>query len=321
MRRQFRAGFFAAVGGLFVVLMVLSTVVTFSERGGAERATTVTGAIAAVFLGLAAALSTTRKRKAFLFAAFAPAFCATCSFSELVTMPPAPVQWTWHGATTQSVTWGGKQYDVVEVPLDRDRIRILWNDGAGHPIGSLDAAAAVAGSALMITNAGIFEPGQIPTGLLVADGHELHPLTLADGEGNFYLKPNGVFFVGSAGAGILETAEFRAAHPSVESATQSGPMLLRRGALHPEISSRSKNMTIRSGVCVARSHLVYFAISHEPITFHSLATFFRDGLGCTDGLYLDGAISEMRVPSLGRTTFAHDRFAGLIVVEPLSATR
>jgi uncharacterized protein YigE (DUF2233 family) len=231
---------------------------------------------------------------------------------------PAPVLpvVTGPGAIARSVRWENHGYDIVRVPLDQAAIRVLWQDSAGRPLGSLDAAAAVVGTALAITNAGIFEPGQVPTGLLVGEGRELHPLSLAEGEGNFFLKPNGVFFVGSAGAGILETVEFSQANPAVESATQSGPLLLRHGMLHPGISRLSRNATIRSGVCVAGPRLVFLVISDDEVTFHALGTFFRDGLQCSDGLYLDGAISEMFAPSLGRTTFIHDRFAGMLAVLP-----
>ncbi len=317
IRNNFALALCALLGGVLSFFALMSNVVSSPNYRSLFLAGAASGGIAAVFLGISARLSSRTPRRVFLIGAIGIALFAILQFFDGLAVPPEPVSMSGGlGASAETVRWGDQRYDVVKVPLDHATIRMLWKDSAGHPIGSLDAAAAIVGTSLAITNAGIFEPGQVPTGLLVAEGRELHALSLSDGEGNFFLKPNGVFYVGREGAGILESAEFAKAKIPIESATQSGPMLLRNGKLHHQISRSSTNVTIRSGVCVARSHLVYVVISREPVTFHALATFFRDGLQCTDGLYLDGAISEMRVPSLRKTTFVHDRFAGILVVDP-----
>jgi len=36
------------------------------------------------------------------------------------------------------------------------------------------------------------------------------------------------------------------------------------------------------------------------VTFHEFAQFFRDTLGCRDALYLDGSVSSLYAPQLGR---------------------
>jgi uncharacterized protein YigE (DUF2233 family) len=40
------------------------------------------------------------------------------------------------------------------------------------------------------------------------------------------------------------------------------------------------------------------------VTFHEFALLFKDDLKCPDALYLDGSISAVYAPSLGR----HDRW-------------
>jgi quercetin dioxygenase-like cupin family protein len=50
---------------------------------------------------------------------------------------------------------------------------------------------------------------------------------------NFYKKPNGIFYVGDGEAGILETGKFLAQKPKANFTTQSGPMLVIDGAIHP----------------------------------------------------------------------------------------
>ena len=57
---------------------------------------------------------------------------------------------------------------------------------------------------------------------------------------------------------------------------------------------------IRSGVGVTDSLHAVFAISNDGVDLNAFAGFFKSGLGCTDALYLDGAISRMYVSELGR---------------------
>jgi uncharacterized protein YigE (DUF2233 family) len=62
---------------------------------------------------------------------------------------------------------------------------------------------------------------------------------------------------------------------------------------------------------VAEGHIVRFAISNQPVTFHQFARLFRDRLRCPDALFLAGSISALYATSVSR----HDRFRpmGLIV--------
>ena len=45
---------------------------------------------------------------------------------------------------------------------------------------------------------------------------------------------------------------------------------------------------------------MYFAISDVPVNFHSFATLFRDELGAPNALFLDGFISKLYAPGIGR---------------------
>lgn len=146
-------------------------------------------------------------------------------------------------------------------------------------------------------NGGIFEPGGAPTGLLIQDGQELAPLTRAAGSGNFFLKPNGVLLVGLTGALIVSTDEYPPPGFAVRHAVQSGPLLLRQGRIHPQLSADSRSRVVRNGVGVTKTGEVVLAISaadspRQP-TLHEFARLFRT-LDCEDALYLDGAISQLR---------------------------
>lgn len=217
------------------------------------------------------------------------------------------------------VELNGRFFDVVEVDTRVDDLRIHWRTPSGDRFGSLgrvrDALAAENRELLFATNAGMFAPDFTPVGLYVEDSETRVSLNTRDSTGgNFYLKPNGVFFVAGDSAGILETSEFLRLKPAeVTLATQSGPMLVQRGRIHTAFREGSTNRFIRSGVGVRDGHVAVFAISRAEVDFHTIATLFRDVLDCQDALFLDGAISRMYAPALDRTDTDGD-FAGILSV-------
>jgi len=178
-----------------------------------------------------------------------------------------------------------------------------------------DGGTRLHGPGMARMNAGIFEPDLTPTGLLISGGRELHPLNIQDGAGNFFLKPNGVFFVTASGAHVVETSEFRA--DGVLEATQSGPLLLRAGVVHPSFKPGSTHRAIRNGVGVRRDGTIVLAISRDEVSLFDFAMLFRESLGCADALYLDGVISGLAVEgsSVDEDT---GPFAAVLVVEKLS---
>jgi uncharacterized protein YigE (DUF2233 family) len=128
-----------------------------------------------------------------------------------------------------------------------------------------------------------------------------------DGPGNFGLLPNGVFcstLAGDSGPGfqILESRAFDAAPPACWMATQSGPMLVIDGKLHPRFLKGSDSEKYRNGVGVSEDgSQATFVISNDPVNFHSFARFFRDELKISQALFLDGSISRLYAPELDRS--------------------
>jgi uncharacterized protein YigE (DUF2233 family) len=123
----------------------------------------------------------------------------------------------------------------------------------------------------------------------------LRALNLADGEGNFHLKPNGVFAVRSDGsATVVDSTAYDPA--GVEFATQSGPALVLDGVIHPQFRQGSTNLAFRSGVGVSPDGTtVYVALSTSLTNLYDFATLFTDVYGCADALYLDGNVSSLWV--------------------------
>lgn len=211
----------------------------------------------------------------------------------LVLLPGKPL----HGLEFATVTNAGKRFTICHVDLKRDRLQLFLRDGQGQPLKSFEGVERwlqPSGRKLTFAmNAGMYHPDLSPVGLCVVEGNQLGPLNLADGKGNFFLKPNGVFFVTRAGARIVESSVYPSVRDQVSLATQSGPLLLLGGKVHPKFSVNSTSRLFRNGVGVRSPERASFAISDEPVTFHEFALLFRDGLGCRDALFLDGVISSL----------------------------
>ncbi|MEY4569717.1 MAG: hypothetical protein RLZZ398_1156 [Verrucomicrobiota bacterium] len=199
----------------------------------------------------------------------------------------------------ESIKSAGVKFRVVR--LDPKQVQIAWNDEKGQPYRSFDrvqAAFAKQGKSVkFLMNAGIFEPGGIPSGLHIEGGKTLHPLNLADAPGNFFLKPNGVCTF-SGGAPFIGTCPaWQKQSIGKESwAIQSGPLLLIDGERHPAFTENSQNKLHRNGVGVNDQKQLVFAITEkgQMVNLWDFAGLFIK-LGCKDALFLDGDISQMAV--------------------------
>jgi len=150
-------------------------------------------------------------------------------------------------------------------------------------------------------NAGMYDEEGKPIGLFVVDGRERKPLNLNRGSGNFHLLPNGVFALDFKGlASVSAGSEFRKRVEKPRWATQSGPMLVIDGKLHPKFDPNGQSQLVRNGVGVRDPDRIFFVISEDPVSFGRFARFFRDSLGCRDALYLDGSVSSLWDRPAGR---------------------
>ncbi|MFD1883760.1 phosphodiester glycosidase family protein [Paracoccus pacificus] len=207
----------------------------------------------------------------------------------------------------QRLTHAGNGYVVCTVPAAQEPNLQLWLKGAdGQVLGQFDRISATLpqGRALAFAmNAGMYHEDRSPVGLMAVDGTEISPLVTAGGGGNFGMLPNGVFCTGGKRPfQVIESRAFAKAKPDCRLATQSGPMLLLDGQLHPRFLADSTSRYVRNGVGVDdKGQVAWFAISDRPVTFYEFAMMFRDGLGARDALYFDGSISRLHAPGLGRS--------------------
>ncbi|HSJ03946.1 MAG: phosphodiester glycosidase family protein [Verrucomicrobium sp.] len=231
-----------------------------------------------------------------------------------------------HAGTGERVEFEGAIYHLYRVPAaESPKLELHWLGKDGQPLrdfpGLMKAVTAAGRHIAFATNAGIYEKGPKPCGLTISQGKELVPLNLRPGEGNFYLHPSGVFYVDDAkGAGVMESAEFGRSALQPRLATQSGPLLLRKGVFHPAFREGSPNKRLRNAVGVRASDgEVIFVMSDREdrekgrVTFHQLSRFYLY-LGCQDALFLDGDISDMLVNPPATARLTPNTFAGMFVI-------
>ena len=213
----------------------------------------------------------------------------------------------------------GNSYSVCEVDLSTDTLGLFLYDADGAPYGyfnTLDKALNEAGKTLgFAMNAGMYHDDRAPVGYYLENGKELQRVISSDGPGNFGLLPNGVLCLGDARADVIETKRFIRDAPKCKSATQSGPMLVIDGKLHPKFLKDGTSRYVRNGVGTsADGKTAYFAISNSVVNFYDFGVFFRDHLKLPNALYFDGNISRMRAPDLGRNDLGFSPLGPIIGV-------
>ena len=216
-----------------------------------------------------------------------------------------------------SQTFEGSLFTVCAFNAHEHDLRIVWADSRGSALRGFAALQQSLGARARVRfamNAGMFDDTGAPVGLFVANGRQERRLETGSGNGNFFLKPNGVFVIDAGGAHVETTDFYSRRAARTLTATQSGPMLVIGGALNTAFQADGPSRFVRNGVGVRDASHAFFAISEAPVSFGKFARFFRDGLQCQNALYFDGAVSSLWVPSQGRMDSAHP-LGPMIVVE------
>ena len=215
------------------------------------------------------------------------------------------------------VTHLDRAFTLCTAELDTHRIDLRLAGEDGTPLGSfVELERQTEAPIAFAMNGGMYHPDRRPVGLHVEDGTQVAGIVTSAGPGNFGMLPNGVFCVMGDTARVIESRAFAAAGPDCVDATQSGPMLVIDGALHPRFIPDSEFLNLRNGVgATPDGRTVHFVISDEPVSFHEMATLFRDRLGVRDALYLDGSVSRLYAPGLDRADPGRQMGPILVVTE------
>lgn len=206
--------------------------------------------------------------------------------------------------TCEDILFDGADYTICRVAAEHEDLRLFHSNPAGDILGSFSAVGvSVAPKTLPFAmNAGMYHADRAPVGHFLQNGEEKMRVVTNAGPGNFGMLPNGVLCIRAGFAQVYETLDYVNRAPACRDATQSGPMLVINGALHPRFLPDSTSRFIRNGVGTsADGALAVFAISNEPVTFHEFARLFRDFLTLPNALYFDGKVSRLHAQSLNRS--------------------
>ncbi len=206
--------------------------------------------------------------------------------------------------------------NFVSYPVDlkRQDLKLYWKDDAGVNFKSIlnlkQWLEKHKRHLLFAMNGGMYKADQSPQGLFIENQITKAGLDTSSGAGNFYLKPNGVFYITTGDIPfICNTVSFHN-DGHVKYATQSGPMLVIDGEIHPALKPGSPNLNIRNGVGVLPDNRVVFVISKTAVNFYDFADYFKK-LGCKNALYLDGFVSRAFLPE--KQWFQTDGNFGVII--------
>jgi uncharacterized protein YigE (DUF2233 family) len=237
---------------------------------------------------------------------------AGCSEAEAPQEPRTPLVEVAPESACRDQSFEDTRFTVCRFDSATDELELI---GGERSFAELERSFGPRASRLRFAmNAGMYDEAGAPIGLFVRDGSEEKSLNRREGAGNFHLMPNGVFAVDGEGRlSITPTAKFVKKVPSPRWATQSGPMLVIDGKLHPKFDENGESQLIRNGVGVADPGTAYFVISEDPVSFGRFARFFRDELGCKNALYLDGSVSSLWDPA-GQRQDAYSELGPMIAV-------
>jgi uncharacterized protein YigE (DUF2233 family) len=227
-------------------------------------------------------------------------FCALLSLATCRESAPAPARAANSAQSAcQEQAFEGDRFVVCEA--GRGRIELAAaarNETPARTFSELEARLGPrADKVAFAMNAGMYGEDGRPIGLAIVEGRQVRAINRRKGGGNFHLMPNGVFQVFRDGRAEVVTTENWTASPDIRLATQSGPMLVTDGKLHPAFDHDGSSRHIRNGVGVAPDGRPLFVISQDAVSLGKFARFFRDRLSCRNALFFDGAVSALWDPA------------------------
>ena len=183
---------------------------------------------------------------------------------------------------------------IYKPDLEKSNIKMYWKSDDGNAYKDIKNFISKSSEKklLFVTNGGIYTENYTPEGLYIENYKLISELNLRNESGNFYMKPNGVFYIEDGKPKISDSEEFQH-NKNISYAVQSGPLLIKDGEINKEFSDTSKSFKIRSAVGLDNHNKVFFYMSRKEMSFYEFSKYAKDNLKCRELLFLDGTISKM----------------------------
>ena len=191
------------------------------------------------------------------------------------------------------------KFITYEVNFKTDKIKMYWKNDSGQILKSINYLKLFTETQkenlVFATNAGMYKIDNSPQGLFIQNTNLINGTDTSKGTGNFYLQPNGIFYITKDESAFIKTTANFKMNNDIEYATQSGPMLIIENEINSIFNKTSTNLNIRNGVGITMDNKVTFAMSKTAISFYDFANYFKS-MGCVNALYLDGFVSRTYLP-------------------------
>jgi len=202
--------------------------------------------------------------------------------------------------STNSIYYNGDTYRIFKIPITNDVISkfdIIENQQL-LPHNTF-ITNTIKDNYFFLINASISDSSCKPIGYYVKNSTTIKPLDLGNGNGNFYLKPNGALLFTNNDIVICESSKVTG-YTNVRLGIQSGPLLLENGNVNPQFNANSKNKNYRCGVGIYKNSsnekFLVFCVSNNPVTFFNFSKFFLEKMKCQNALCLESGNCLINLP-------------------------
>jgi len=160
---------------------------------------------------------------------------------------------------------------TYKVDTKKQDLKLFWKNENGQNFGSIENLKLwIEKKNLKLNfamNGGMYKKDYTPQELYIENQKTLIHLDTTKAVGNFYLKPNGVFYLTTDNTAKICTTDFFRNNGKIKFATQSGPMLLIDGKIHSDFKEGSSNLNIRNGVGILPDGKVVFVYLKKKLIF------------------------------------------------------
>jgi len=187
-----------------------------------------------------------------------------------------------------------KDTGYVTFTASPDKIKFYYKHN-DKLVGSLSKVREIDTGVKFVTGGQMYSETYTSLGLYIDNGKRISKASVFNNPSvNFGMQPQGVFAITKEEKALIVPIKERK-EADYKYAVQCAPMLVISSTINPQLP-HSKSSYVRSGYGILKDGRVMIAISKQRVNFREFAQFFVDQ-GCTEAVYIDGAVPDYWTPS------------------------